>query len=171
MATITTKVIGISFSDPPPTPAWLSPSANVDDVAAATIPRGAIQAMNARSLFFRVEPNVDSATARGLATNTRTATNARLTQPMSPMSSGETLAERMMNRIPIRKVARVAIRARHARTSLADSMRNPRGSIRPGARLTKTAPITRPVSSPESSRSRSAATTEATTIIRIPVTA
>ena len=127
--------------------------------------------MNARSLFFRVEPSAESATAKGLATKTRTATNAMLTQPRSRMSSGETLAERMMNRIPMRNVEMVAIRARQARTSLADSMRNPRGSIRPGARLIKTAPITRPVSSPESSRSRSAATTEATTIIRIPVTA
>ena len=46
---ITTNVIGISFSAPPPTPAWLRPSANVDEVAAATIPRGAIQARNPRS--------------------------------------------------------------------------------------------------------------------------
>ena len=49
VATITMKVIGTSFCAPPPTPAWLSPSANVDEVAAATIPRGAIQAMKARS--------------------------------------------------------------------------------------------------------------------------
>ena len=49
VATITMNVIGIRSCDPPPTPAWLSPSANVDEVAAATIPRGAIQAMNTRS--------------------------------------------------------------------------------------------------------------------------
>ena len=133
VATITMKVIGISFCAPPPTPAWLRPSANVDEVAAATIPRGAIQAMKARSRIGSAEPRVESPTASGRPTSTSTAMNARLTQPISPIWCGETRAERMMNRIPIRKVERVAIRSRQARVSFADLDRESRRARSRGA--------------------------------------
>ena len=53
------KVIGIRLCAPPPTPAWVRPRANVDEVAAATIPRGAIQAMKARSRIVSAEPRVE----------------------------------------------------------------------------------------------------------------
>ncbi len=97
--------------------------------------------------------------------------NARLTQPTSPIWCGETLAERMMNRIPIRKVERVTIRSRQARVSFVVWIASPLGSIPPGGLLTRIAPITRPVIRPVSSRSRSAQTTIATTNINVPVTA
>ena len=108
------KVIGIRSWLPPPTPAWERPRANVDEVAAATIPRGAIQATKARSRSDSDEPRVASPTASGRPTNTSTAMNAMLTQPISPIWSGETRAERMMNRTPIKKVESVAMRSRQA---------------------------------------------------------
>ena len=134
-------------------------------------PRGAIQAMNARSRQSSDEPNVDSATASGRPTNTSTATKAMLTQPICAIWCGVTRAERMMNKIPIRNVVSVPIRSRHERTSFARSIATPCGSVPPGGRLTRIAPITRPVIRPESSRSRSAPTTIATTNINAPVTA
>ena len=103
--------------------------------------------------------------------NTSTAMNARLTQPISPIWSGETRAERMMNRTPIRKVERVAIRSRQARVSFAIWIFSPAGSTPWGGLLTRIAPMTRPVIRPVSSRSRSAQTTIATTNISVPVTA
>ena len=133
VATITMNVIGIRSCAPPPIPAWLRPSANVDEVAAATIPRGAIQAMNARSRQSSDEPNVDSATASGRPTNTSTATKAMLTHPISAIWSGVTRAERMMNKIPIRNVVSVPIRSRHERTSFARWIATPCGSVPPGA--------------------------------------
>jgi hypothetical protein len=67
-------------------------------------------------------------TASGRPRNTSTAMNAALTQPISAIWCGVTRAERMMNRVPIRKVVREAIRARQARVSL------PIGVRAPGAR-------------------------------------
>ena len=135
------KVIGIRSWPPPPTPAWVRPRANVDEVAAATIPRGAIQATKARSRIESAEPRVESPTASGRPMNTSTAMNAMLTQPISPIWSGETRAERMMNRTPIRKVERVAIRSRQARVSFAIWIFSPAGSIPWGGLLTRIAPI------------------------------
>ena len=74
--------------------------------------------------------------------------NARLTQPISPIWSGETRAERMMNRTPIRKVERVAIRSRQARVSFALWIASPAGSIPRGGLLTRIAPMNRPVIRP-----------------------
>ena len=51
--------------------------------------------------------------------NTSTPMKARLIQPISATWCGVTRAERMMNRIPIRKVERVAIRSCQARLSFA----------------------------------------------------
>ena len=55
VATITTKVAG-RILDAPPIPLATRPAVNVEAVAAATIPRGAIQPMNARSPFLRSVP-------------------------------------------------------------------------------------------------------------------
>ena len=76
-----------------------------------------------------------------------------------------------MNRTPIRKVERVAIRSRQARVTFAIWIFSPAGSTPEGGLLTRIAPMTRPVIRPVSSRSRSAQTTIATTNISVPVTA
>ena len=52
VTTITRKVTG-KILDAPPIPLATRPTPNVEAVAAATIPRGAIQPMNARSPFAR----------------------------------------------------------------------------------------------------------------------
>ena len=62
------KVSGSSNSAPA-SPWSSSRNANSAEMAAATMPRGAIQASSARSRQLSVEPQVDTATLTGRATN------------------------------------------------------------------------------------------------------
>src|ERR1035438_2903352 len=75
VTTMTTNVTGRVLAAPP-MPLAARPAANVDAVAAATMPRGAIQPMNARSPVVRSVLIVDANAAGGLATGARAAVRA-----------------------------------------------------------------------------------------------
>ena len=76
---ITTNEIGRILSAPL-TPACVRSSPNAEAVAAATIPRGAIQAMKARSRRESFDLQAATATSRGRSTNTMTAIRPKLSQ-------------------------------------------------------------------------------------------
>jgi len=85
----------------PLTPALASVGPNEDAVAAATIPRGSSQPMNARSRRFSVEPRVAQATTRGRTTRTMMAISASPSGSSEVTVDGVTEAEISTNRIPI----------------------------------------------------------------------
>lgn len=64
MATITANVAGRIFGAPP-MPLAARPAPNVEAVAAATMPRGAIHPMKARSFLARSVLSVDAKAVRG----------------------------------------------------------------------------------------------------------
>ena len=74
---------------------------NVEAVAAATIPRGAIQPMNARSPFPRSVRSVDANAASGRATRTSTATRPSVGSSRCLSDCGVTVAEMETNKTPM----------------------------------------------------------------------
>ena len=139
VATITTNVTGRILAAPP-MPLATRPAANVDAVAAATMPRGAIQPMNARSPFPRSVPIVAANAAIGLAARTRTATKASVGSSRCRSECGVTVAEMEMNRMPIISCTSVSKNGRRA------GMSKPR-------RLARASPMKIAAISPVSSRS------------------
>jgi hypothetical protein len=70
-------------------------------VAAAAIPRGAIQPMNARSPFPRSVRSVDANAASGRATATSTATSPSVGSTRWRRDCGVTVAEMETNKTPM----------------------------------------------------------------------
>ena len=100
VATMTRKVTG-KILDAPPT--WLAASVapKVVAVAAATMPRGAIQPVNARSPLVSSVRMVARKATSGRVTTTRTATRAMVGSTRCRSDAGVTVAEMDTNRTPI----------------------------------------------------------------------
>ena len=113
VATITRKVAG-RILDAPPIPLAARAVPNVEAVAAATIPRGAIQPMNARSPFGRSVFSVDAKAATGRATMTRAATRTSVGSIRCRSDCGVTVAEMEMNSTPMISCTRVSKNGRRA---------------------------------------------------------
>ena len=151
VTTITRKVTG-RILDAPPIPLATRPAPNVEAVAAATIPRGAIQPMNARSPFVRSLLSVAAKDATGRATMTRTATRTSVGSIRCRSDWGVTVAEIEMNNTPIMSCTRVSKNGRRAGMS--------KLRILASARPMKMA-ATSPVSSRRASHPAATATTTA----------
>ena len=113
VATITTNVTGRILAAPP-MPLATRPAVNVDAVAAATIPRGAIQPTNARSPFPRSVLRVDANATRGRATRTSTAVRTSEGSSRWRSDCGVTVAEMEMNKTPIINCTSVSKKGRRA---------------------------------------------------------
>ena len=100
---ITKKVTGTSRSACV-YPASIRRAARIDEIAAATIPRRAIQARKMRSWELSVEPAADTNTAAGLATNISTSKNNTPARPTSAKSLSRKRAARMMKMLEISTV-------------------------------------------------------------------
>ena len=113
VATITRNATG-RILDAPPT--WLAASSapKVDAVAAATIPRGAIQPMNARSPLVSSVRIVAMKATSGRVKNTRTATRPSTGSIRCRTDSGVTVAEMLTNRTPMISWTRVSKNGRRA---------------------------------------------------------
>ena len=115
VATMTRKVTGRIF-DAPPTWWAASVAAKVVAVAAATMPRGAIQPMNARSPLVSSVRMVAKKATSGRVTSTRTATRPRVGSTRPCSDSGVTVAEMATNRTPMISCTRVSKNGRLAGT-------------------------------------------------------
>ena len=151
MAKIATNTIG-RMCCAPGTWACSSSSPKADAVAPATIPRGAIQATNARSRRLSPERQVASATASGRITRTMMATSASAAGSTAFTSDGDTDAEMSTNRAPIRICTSVPWNSSISDTSILRW-------------LARAAPISVVATKPASSRMRSAPTRAAATIM------
>ncbi|MDT4836417.1 hypothetical protein FQZ97_701140 [compost metagenome] len=98
-------------------PASCRRRANTADTAAATMPRGAIQASSARSRQFRLEPAVLTATQSGRATNWITASSNRVAGPMVNSALKSRRAASRMNSPEISSTLRFSLKCRICRTS------------------------------------------------------
>jgi hypothetical protein len=107
VATITRNVAGRIF-DAPPIPLATRVLANVEAVAAATMP-GAIHPMNARSPRARSVPSVARAAAIGRAASTSTATSPSVGSTTCCREARVTVAEIDTNSRPIRVCVAVPI--------------------------------------------------------------
>jgi hypothetical protein len=85
----------------PLTPALAGAGPNAEAVAAATIPRGASQAMNIRSRRSSSDPHVPRAITSGRMINIITAIRPSPAGSSGPTDDGVTEAEINTNRIPI----------------------------------------------------------------------
>ena len=146
---MTRKVTG-RILDAPPT--WLAASVapKVEAVAAATMPRGAIQPVNARSPLVSSVRMVARKATSGRVTSTRTATRARVGSTRCCSDAGVTVAEMDTNRTPMISCTRVSKNGRLAGTSKA-------------RRFATASPIKIAAMSPASSRTMSQAAATPTT--------
>ncbi|MNH19168.1 hypothetical protein D3C79_788940 [compost metagenome] len=113
---ITAKVSGTS-NRAPACPASSRRMAKIADTAAATMPRGAIQASRARSRQFKFEPKVDNATFSGRATNWMASSKASTAGPRPIRASRSRRAARRMNSPEISSTLRFSLKCRICRTS------------------------------------------------------
>ena len=155
VATMTTNVTGRIFAAPP-MPLATRPAAKVEAVAAATMPRGAIQPMKPRSPPLRSVRKVAANAASGLAARTSTATRASVGSSRWRNDCGVTVAEIEMNRMPIISCTNVSKNGRRA------GMSNPR-------RFARASPMKIAAMSPVSARSASQAAATAITVASCPV--
>src|SRR5690606_28696691 len=95
-----------------------SPVEKVDAVAAATIPRGAIHPMNARSRPVRSLRAVDSQATAGRTASTSTATSPMAGRIRPRSDWGVTVAEIEMNSSPMISCASVSKNGRRAGISI-----------------------------------------------------
>jgi hypothetical protein len=152
--TMTRDVAG-RMSAAPGTPSLTSDAENVEAVAAATMPRGSIHPMNARSPLDRSVRNVATRAASGRATSTSTATSPSVGSSTSPTDSGVTVDEIEMNKRPMTSWMIVSKNGRRA------------GMSKPG-RLARAMPMTIAAMRPVSSRAMSHAAATATTVASVP---
>src|SRR6266542_1225934 len=102
------------MSAAPPIPRAIRVLENAEAVAAATMPRGAIHPMKARSPFDRLLRSVDTHATRGLVTSTSTATSPRVGSSTLLTELGVTLAEMEMKSTPMRSWITVSPNGRRA---------------------------------------------------------
>jgi hypothetical protein len=98
--TITSKVTG-KILDAAATPLCGGVAEKVDAVAAATIPRGAIQPVKPRSPAGRPVPTVLTRATSGLATRINTAAKANTSSTRPRSEAGVTVAEMDTNSTPM----------------------------------------------------------------------
>src|SRR5690606_1913588 len=130
--------------------------ANNDDTAAATIPRGATQLKNHLSALFKEEPNADTQTLTGLATNITTSHKPRPPKPRSSTAAEPNRAANKINRAEINSTVKVSLNSRISAIS------TPRI-------LASQIPITVTVNKPDSSCNRLEPTKTANTIVNTAV--
>ena len=143
------NVTGRIFDAPPM--CWATSVAEkVEAVAAATMPRGAIQPVNARSPAVMSVRSVARKATSGLVISTRIAISASVGRIRCRSEAGVTVAEMEMNSTPIISCTRVSKNGRRA------------GASKP-RRLAMASPMTMAEMSPASSRITSQQAATATT--------
>ena len=93
----------------PAYPSSSSCSAKIEATAAATIPRGAIQAIMARSRQPSPDPRAESPTAAGRTTSTRIARKPSCGTPISLRSLISSRAASKMNRLEMSSTRRFSL--------------------------------------------------------------
>ena len=134
-------------------PASSSFRANTAAIAAATIPLGPIQAINARSEKERLDPNVETATFSGRPMNCKTRNTPNAPQPRIMKADRSIRAASKINSAEIRMMLRVSLKSRISFTGTFFI-------------LAKTMPITVTANRPASSASILDSTKAASTMFR-----